>query len=1108
MRRSLPLVLLLLLMLAASTFSAAEDATELPLFLKNPNLSPDGKLVAFDYKGDIWVAPTAGGEAKRLTVHLAWERRPYFSPDGKWILYSAAYYGNYDLFIMPANGGTPRRLTYAPGNDIPAGWSYDGKYVYFYSFRDNLYDVFRMPASGGTPSRLVAAQRDYAIGPAPSPDGKLFAFCYRSGYQEWNRQGFKSPFTADIYIADATAPATNFRRITNNWHQDFLPLWSPDGKTLYFVSDEDGVYNLYRTNLKWLGKNKKQITHFKGKGVRWYTVSMKTGEMVIERNHRLYRLDPVSGEASLIEITMYDPPKLQEQEFVDEKVKVTDFSVSPDGKKVAFITGDDVFVMAATGGYAKRLTDTPERELHLSWAPDSTHVIFNRIIDDVMTIVRLDVRDCKEEIVAKGDENKFTPFYTPDGKHIAYQLGYREIRMMNPDGTGDELVVKGVFSRRLLDDGRWFDFTRDGKWLVYLENDEAMRYWGKAKKMGSKEKPVVLTPLGGQNFPGDFTPDYAHFIFTNYLNGSQAVYVIDFVEDVKPEKSPIEKLEELLNPPKKPAKKPAAGEKKDEKGGKKDEKADKKEEKGEKKEGNGKEEKKAEKKKPAPGDKLDTRHLLDKVRKLVPSLPLPHYFLYLSKSGRTAFIMVMQGSNYNIYMVPVSKNDKRKPTPLTKTPGRKSGFEVDKAEKYAYYITDGAIYRMSVKGGPARKITPSTVRKRIDPRSMRKAVFHEILWTVKYGFYDPKLHGRDMDYLRAVYEPLVDKCDSEGSFLSLMDEFLGEFNASHFSITKDLPTVGIVQEKTPHIGFFYDAGLAEKGIIKITHLVEKTPAGKPGSGLKEGDYVLEIEGTKIGPGVNIYELVKNKLGEQVKLVVADSPDAEKTRTVYLDTVDINGFYQARLKEWVNVNRRYVEDKSGGRFGYVCVPTMMDPEYPEFVKEMSRYMSGFDGVVLDFRYNSGGRISHRIAEVLDDSPWLFSKMRGGRWVPEDIHRDFSFQKAVVGLFNYASFSNAEMMAAAFRLKKLGPTIGTPTAGGVIGTWPKELIFGYTLYLPRFEIMDVKGRNLELSPTEPDIFVDRDVADEMAGRFPQLDKAIEELKKEAHKNKTRLFPRGER
>ncbi|MDZ7815006.1 MAG: hypothetical protein U5N86_03090 [Planctomycetota bacterium] len=665
MRRSIvALCLLALFSVAFSATSMGQD--DLPMFLKNPHLSPDGRIIAFDYDGDIWTVPASGGEAKRLTVHLAHERRPYFSPDGEWLLYSANYHGYYDLYIMPAEGGEYRRLTYSPGNDIPSGWSADGKHCFYYSFRDHYYDAFKISSEGGIPLRIAYSRRDPVYAPLSSPDGSKVALNYRSGFSDWDRKGNVTPNSSEIFIADNTVPVSNIRRMTENWSQDYLPVWSPEGDSLYFVSDRKGEYNLYSMTVS--SGEVKRHTDLSDKGIRWFTVASESGDIVVERKHRLYKLDPNTGETELIPVTFFDPPKLTENDFSITKVDITDFSVAPDGQKVAFISGHDVYIMAASGGYSKPLTRTYEREIHLSWAPDSRHVLFNRIINRGLQIVRLNVYDGTETVLTTGADNKFTPFYMPDGKHIAYQHNYESIRMMDPSDpeAEHEVLARGIFGRRLMQSGRWFDFSADGKWMTYLDYNDMMTLDGKVKKLGADEV-FNLSPLGGFNYPGAFTPDYSKFLFTNYNDGEQGVYVIDFKKTVKPRVSPVEKLEELLKP-KEPEKK-----------------QDPKK--------TGKPVEKSEEKPSEVPEKLDTTDLYSKTRKLSPAIKGTRYFVHLFKSGRTALVMRYSGNKYAAYACPV---DGGKPQPLLQVNARVTGLEVDKQERFFYFVMNGALYRAAL----------------------------------------------------------------------------------------------------------------------------------------------------------------------------------------------------------------------------------------------------------------------------------------------------------------------------------------------------------------------------------------------------------------------------
>mgnify|MGYP000958334368 CR=1 FL=1 len=954
MRYLVPAVVALILLLTITIPQPASSQGELPVFLKNPALSPDGTLVAFDYEGDIWTVPVEGGQAKRLTLHLGFERRPYFSPDGQWLVYCAAYYGNYDLFIIPVTGGEPRRLTYAPSSEIPSAWSADGKHIYFYSFRDNLYDIFRIPAEGGTAVRLAEARRDGFAGPVPSPDGTKLVFNYRSGYNAWNRQGFVSPNSSEIFLADNTAPATNFKRLTTNWNQDFLPTWSPDGMSLYYASDKDGVYNLYQMTLDG-DSTASQITKFTDRGVRWFTVAAKAGNIVIERDHRLYKVDPNSGEATLIEITMYNPPRVTEPEVLNKKVEVDSFVVSPDSKKIALIVGHDIYVMATTGGYMKPVTRTPERELHMTWGPDSNHVIFNRIVDGTMQILRADIRTGEVKQLTSGKGNKFTPIYHPDGKRIAYQYEYEELRLFEPEmpEAAHETMVKGVFARRLLTDGRWFDFTADGKWLAYNDNNSVMGMSAKVKKLGDDSQPVDLSVLGSNCYPAGFSPDYTKFLMSHYTT-RQVVYVFDFVKEIKPRESPVQKLEDLLSPPEEPKKEEVEKVEGDQ-AKKPDEESPKAEPEAE-----------PVAPAPAPGDVIDFSDLMDKVRPLAPGLAMNQYTAHIMKNGKSV-ILVGYGtpSGYNLYVVPLDGGPHQQ---LTNTPGNKSGFEIDSQEKFFYYISDGALFGGSLASRNAAKLTPNTVTVPVNTRDTRKAVFSEILWILDAGFYDPQHHGQNVEHLRATYGPLVERCTDDSSFRTLMSQLTADFNASHMGV-ESAPgdtQLGIAADSTPVLGFWFDDALAEKGQLKVKRLLRGTPAAADGSGIKEGDFVISINGVKFGPSVDVYKVLRNKLGEELKLELADSPDGE-TRVVYLPTVSLDAYYQANMLDWEDANRRYVEKQSGGKLGYIHLRSMMDNDYTKFMNEMPRYLDRCEGVILDFRYNSGGRISkNRKSTILNSS----------------------------------------------------------------------------------------------------------------------------------------------
>ncbi|MDZ7815011.1 MAG: S41 family peptidase [Planctomycetota bacterium] len=500
--------------------------------------------------------------------------------------------------------------------------------------------------------------------------------------------------------------------------------------------------------------------------------------------------------------------------------------------------------------------------------------------------------------------------------------------------------------------------------------------------------------------------------------------------------------------------------------------------------------------KPEPGDTIDTEDLFSKLRRLSPMLANSrHYVINVTKRG-VAIVAIQSQGSLNLYALPVKNSEKAKPQPLTRVSGDLSMFSLDEQEQFLYYVVNGRLYRSRIGNPTPSPVTPATLTFPYDEMERREAVLDEAVWLMKWGFYDEELHGVDVDVLSERYHELVRQTVTTGNMQNLMWDFIGEFNASHmmFQYAGSDPQTGIVEENTPHLGFIYDDKLIEQGILQVRHIILNSPADKPGIEMKEGDFVLEINGGKVAAGVDIYKFLTNRANEEIELLVADTPQGENSRYVYLQPVDLRTTALMRRGEWVEMNRRYVEENSDGRFGYIYLASMLENDYMSFLAQIARYKDDYEGVVLDFRYNSGGFIAYRIAEYLDNEQWVFSKPRGGAWLEEQVLRDYGFDKPVVGMFNYASYSNAEMMAAAFNLLDLGPSVGMPTAGGVIGVSPRTLLDGSVMNLPSLRVEDKHGRNLERSPTKPSKFVEQDIADDMAGRQPQLDKAIEQLERQ--------------
>ncbi|MDZ7815009.1 MAG: S41 family peptidase [Planctomycetota bacterium] len=1063
-RASLRQVLLALLALSVVCFAYADGPKTPQLFLCNPDISPDGTTIAFDHEGDIWTVPTAGGDAKRLTVHVATEKRPYFSPDGSWILYSADYYGNLDLFVIPAKGGNPRRLTYNPGNDLCSGFSSDGQFVYFYSYLDSRFDAFRIRFSGSSPARLLHSPRDnvYAVRPAPEGDDRLL-FTYRSSHFSLNRPRIAGPSTSELFLARKPWPAeAEINRLTENDVPDYLPIWKPnDRDSFYFLSCLDGSYNIFTARLSGEKlEGREPLTKVGGKGIRWYSVAKNTGRIVAEIDYRLYEISPETGEQTLIDIDLTTGPKYTVSDTLTENMKVSDYAISPDGKLVAFIAFHEVFITSATGSTVKRLTDTYEREVHLTWDKGTDKLYFNRVVNGDIRAVRLDPRTGEEEYVSPQGSECFTPLATPDGKGVFCQRDYDTIVRIDFESGEVTEVAGGTFARLLFSSGPFFEYSPDHKWLLVRFNNDMMDYDYRALNLETGEMSGIITPLAGSSYYGTGSRDGRFLSFTNYETGKAAVFVLDFAGDDGTE-SRREKFEKFIS-------------------GENDEK-DKP------------------KKKTYHYDFANAR---DYTRPLSTAIGFAHYSPVFLPDGRNV-VFVGKQDKESLYIVDAASG-KGQPRKLIE--GSKDVFypQVSPNGRFVYYIKDGRLFMVSVKGGAQKRITPVSYTRSFERKKAWKAMFEESLWMLENGFYDPGLHGVSIEDIRSRYEPLVASCETEDQLDILLGDMLGEFNASHMGITlkRRSPEFGRADNRNLHPGFFYSPKAAEQGELVVEHVIEGTPAAHEVSGLKPGDNILSFNGIELEKGTNIYRLLAELMGDEMLMRVRDTKGEE--RNVSIPVTTRAAMAKAVVQEWTENNRKYVQGKSGGRLAYTVVERMYEKYYQQWLEAAKRHLAHCDAMIIDFRYNSGGRIAHKISEVLDDEPWLFKKMRGGRWVPSDLARRFSWQKPVAGVFNYSSTSNTEMMCAAFRIKKLGPSVGTPTTGGVIGTWSRTLVDGSTMRLPRFDVRDLTGRRLELDPTEPEFFVDRTIIHDENGTYPQLDKAIELLLEQVEKTKPPYEP----
>src|SRR5262245_20128277 len=456
--------------------AAKSSQASAPPYFTEPTVSPGGSEIAFVSGGDIWTAPVGGGEARLLVSHPANEARPLYSPDGKRLAFVSTRTGNGDIYLLTFETGELKRLTFDDAGEQLDAWSRDGRFIYFSSTsRDisGMNDLFRIKADGGTPMQISADRYANEYWAAPAPDGNIVAFTARGvSSSQWWRNGHSHLDECEIWLLRDSG----YERLTDGGVKEMWPMWSADGKQVYFVSDRSGAQNLW---VKPIGGGAKQVTRFKDGRVLWPNISNDGRLIVFERNFKIWKLDIGSGNASEVAITRRGAPAGPAVERISVGGQLSELALSPDGKKVAFVAHGEVFAASAKdGGDAARVTRTHAAESQIVWAPDSKKIAYVSDREGAFNIYSYDFTTNVEAPLTRGGANSCAPSFSPDGKTLAFVRDGRELRAIDLETKQgletkqERLLATAYLERPPLVDNRFCAWSPDGKWIAYLAAGE------------------------------------------------------------------------------------------------------------------------------------------------------------------------------------------------------------------------------------------------------------------------------------------------------------------------------------------------------------------------------------------------------------------------------------------------------------------------------------------------------------------------------------------------------------------------------------------------------------------------------------------------------------
>ncbi len=456
-----------LLLSCAALCGSSQSSKALPSF-SDPAISPDGSEIAFVIGGDIWTVPSGGGEARLLLAHAATESRPLYSPDGKFLAFNSSRSGNGDVYVMDIASGEVIRLTYDDGGDELSAWSADGRSIYYSSTsRDiaGMRDVFRVAATGGTPMLVCDNRYINEFHAAPSPDGKTVAYAARGfGSHQWWRNGRSHLDESEIWMfREGATPA--YSKFTERGARQLWPMWSGDGKTLYYISDRSGKENIWAHPV---GGAPKQLTSFKDGRVLWASIGGDSKSIVFERDFAIWKFDIGSAGAKKIAISLRGAAAAPAPERLRMSTGFRELALSPDGKKIAFTAHGEVFVTAAKeGGEASRVTTTAAVESQPAWAANSNVLFYVSERGEGANIYQYNFINNSETQLTSTGADDAAPLLSPDGKSIAFIRGGGELRVLDLASKRETLVTKGYLGRPPFASTGSVAWSPDGKWLAF-----------------------------------------------------------------------------------------------------------------------------------------------------------------------------------------------------------------------------------------------------------------------------------------------------------------------------------------------------------------------------------------------------------------------------------------------------------------------------------------------------------------------------------------------------------------------------------------------------------------------------------------------------------------
>lgn len=1066
----------ILLALIAPLATASAMAQSDPLWMRFPAISPDGKTVAFSYKGDIWTVPANGGQARQITTNPAYDAYPVWSPDSRQIAFASSREGSMDIYVVGRDGGAPRRVTTDSGDEYPMAWRNDSTIMLKASIMPkatsimfaNFSQVYEVSDKGGR-MRLFSdiPMEDISVG----NDGALL-YHDNKGYEDPFRKHHQSPICRDIWLYKGG----NYTKQTNFSGEDRTPVWGGDNNTYYYLSEEDGTFNVYKRRIGETAKT--QLTHYKGNPVRFLTRSTD-GTLCYAYDGAIYTLkegsQPVRLNLSMVADDGSD--KLRRQVL---RSGATEFAVSPSGKEIAFVVHGDVYVTSTDYTTTKRITDTPEQERNVNFSPDGRSLVYASERGGLWQIYQTSIvnkdekqftyaTQLREEQLVKSSLVDMQPAYSPDGKSVAYIEDRGALKAVDVKTKAVRQLMDGKFQYSYSDGDLWFQWSPDSKWL--LSNYIGHGGWNNSDialvPADGSQKITNLTNSGYNDNNGRwvlggkamlFMSDRAGYRSHGSWGAEDDAYIMFFDLDAyerfrmgKEERALYDEAHKKEKADTTKKKKPLI------KLGKKAKDDKKKDE--------------------AKTLKFDLANCRDRVIRLtVNSSHMADAIL--SPGGDTLYYQAKFEGGYDLWKHDLVEN---KTEIVMKNVGY--GLEADKDFKNLYVYNNGIKQIDLAKN--SQKGIDFEANFNYRPYEERAYIFNHVWQQVKDKFYDPKLHGVDWEGYKKTYAKFLPYINNNYDFRDMLSEMLGELNGSHTG-ARYYPEGATL--KTAALGLFFDNDYEGDG-LKVEEVINRGPFAVRNTGVKKGCIIEAIDGQKIAKGSDYTSLLDGKAGKMTRVSVFD-PSRKKRFDVVVRAISRSAQADLLYRRWVDRNREMVDSLSNGTIGYVHVKAMDSESFRTvFSQLLSDSMRQKKAVIVDERHNGGGWLHDDLCTLLSGKQYA-KFIAHGKYIGYDPWNKWVKPSCV--MICEDDYSNGHGFPAVYKTLGIGKLVGAPVAGTMTAVWWERMMNGMIFGIPQVGNQAMDGTFFENKELKPDIEVYNTPADYETGNDEQLKAAVESFK----------------